>query len=93
MSSSWCMWCQSHPSNWKFHPLPPTEHWTIAKIKGHKELIDHNNLKEPRHVLGIVNNPVWDFVEVKNYIFPELHVEIGIVNNVGNVPNLPSPHS
>ena len=82
MSSSWCMWCQSHPSNWKFHPLPPTEHWTIAKIKGHKELIDHNNLKEPRHVLGIVNNPVWDFVEVKNYIFPELHAEIGIVNNV-----------
>jgi len=32
--------------------------------------------------LGIVNNPVWDFVEARNYIFPELHAEIGIVNNV-----------
>jgi hypothetical protein len=32
--------------------------------------------------LGIVSHPIWDFVEVENYILPKLHGEIGIVNNV-----------
>ena len=82
MSSSWCMWCQSHPSDWRHHPLPPTEHWTIEKITRHKERIEREHLKEPRQVLGVVSHPIWDFVEVENYIFPELHAEIGIVNNV-----------
>jgi hypothetical protein len=31
MSSSWCMWFTSHPSDWKHHPLPPAENWTIEK--------------------------------------------------------------
>ncbi len=30
----------------------------------------------------VVSNPVWDFVQPQNYIFPELHAEIGLVNNV-----------
>jgi hypothetical protein len=28
MSSSWCMWCQSHPSEWK-HNLMAENLWTI----------------------------------------------------------------
>ena len=47
----------------------PNRALDYCKVKGHKELIDHNHLKEPRHVLGIVNNPVWDFVEVKTTYF------------------------
>jgi hypothetical protein len=39
-------------------------------------------LKEARDILGIVNNPVWDFIEPQNHIFTELHTEIGLVNNV-----------
>jgi hypothetical protein len=89
MSSSWCIWCQSHPSNWKHHPLPPTEHWSIEKIKCHKEHIDCKHFKEPLQVLGIVSSPIWDFIEVENYIFPELHAEIGVVKNVsGKIENI-----
>jgi len=39
-------------------------------------------LKEARDICGVVSYPVWDFVEPKNYIFPVLHVEIGLVNTV-----------
>jgi hypothetical protein len=82
MSSSWCIWCTSHPSTWKQYPVPDAEHWTIEKIKSIKGRIDRKELKEPRELLGVVSNPVWDFVQPQNYIFPELHAEIGLVNNV-----------
>jgi hypothetical protein len=82
MSSSWCMWCTAHPSTWKQHPVTAAEEWSIAKIKSVKERIERRELKEPREMLGVVNDPIWDFVEPQNYIFPELHAEIGLVNNV-----------
>jgi hypothetical protein len=82
MSSSWCMWCTSHPSDWKHHPLPPAETWTMQKIIRHKQRVDRREVKEARDILGIVNDPVWDFIEPENYIYPELHAEIGLVNNV-----------
>jgi hypothetical protein len=75
MSSSWCMWCTSYPSDWKHHPVTPAENWTIKKIKHHKERIDRKEVKEARDILCTVNNPVWDFIESQNYIFPELHAE------------------
>jgi hypothetical protein len=82
MSSSWCMWCTAHPSTWNQHPVPSAEDWTMEKIITMKERIDRKEIKLPREMLGVVNYPVWDFVEPQNYIFPELHVEIGLVNNV-----------
>jgi hypothetical protein len=82
MSSSWCMWCTSHPSNWKHHPLPPLETWTIKKIKAIKERIDCRELREPQEILGVVDKPIWDFIQPDNYIFPKLHAEIGLVSNV-----------
>ena len=82
MSSSWCMWCTAHPSTWNQHPVPSAEDWTMEKIITMKERIDRKEIKLPREMLGVVNYPVWDFVEPQNYIFTELHVEIGLVNNV-----------
>jgi hypothetical protein len=62
--------------------VPDAENWTTEKIKSIKGRIDRKELKEPRELLGVVSNPVWDFVQPQNYIFPELHAEIGLVNNV-----------
>jgi hypothetical protein len=62
--------------------VPDAENWTIEKIKSINGRIDRKELKEPRELLGVVSNPVWDFVQPQNYIFPELHAEIGLVNNV-----------
>ena len=82
MSSSWCMWCTAHPSDWKYHPIPTADRWTIDKIKQHKDRIDRRELREARDIRGIVNDPVWDFIEPENYMFPQLHAEIGLVNNM-----------
>jgi hypothetical protein len=51
------MWCTSHPSDWKHHPLPLSEIWAIEKIKYHKECIERREVKEAREILGIVNYP------------------------------------
>jgi outer membrane murein-binding lipoprotein Lpp len=82
MSGSWCMWCMAHPNDWKLHPLPDTEHWTMQKIKERKEQLDAGLLKEPSSIRGVVNYPIWDFIEPSHMVFPQLHVEIGLVNNV-----------
>ena len=82
MSGSWCMWCMSHPNDWKLHPAPQVEHWTMEKIKERKEQLDAGLLKEPSAIRGVVNNPIWDFIQPSNMVFPQLHIEIGLVNNV-----------
>jgi len=82
MSSSCCMLCTSHPSEWKHHPLPPAKTWTMQEIIRQKEHIDWRKVKEARDILGIVNCPEWDFIEPENCIFQEPLAEIGLVNNV-----------
>jgi hypothetical protein len=81
MSSSWCMWCQTHPSEWK-HNRPPVNLWTINLQKERYEKRVRGELKEPKDIKGIVSLPVYDFAEPSNYIFPLLHFEIGAVNNL-----------
>ena len=63
MSGSWCMWCMSHPNDWKLHPVPDVEYWTVQKIKERKEQLDAGLLREPSSIRGIVNDPIWDFIE------------------------------
>jgi len=29
-----------------------------------------------------VNIPLWDFIQPSHYVFPQLHVKIGLINNV-----------
>jgi hypothetical protein len=58
------------------------EPWTIETMAAHHEMIEQENVKEPRQRKGIVGKVIWDFIELKDYIFPVLHFEIGAVNNV-----------
>jgi arsenate reductase-like glutaredoxin family protein len=75
------MWCRSHPSEWSsLDRCFPA--WTVEELKTHKDRIVAERLKEPRDICGVVSYPVWDFIEPLHYLFPELHVEIGLVNNV-----------
>ncbi len=70
------------PSGLEVHPLPESEFWTVQKIKEQKQQVDVVVLKEPSDIHGIINNPIWDFIEPMYMVFPELHVKIGLVNNV-----------
>jgi hypothetical protein len=87
MSVSWCIWCQRHPSDWPFlctmeNRNREDETWTIFKIKDYLDRIKTGALKEAKEKKGIVYAPVWDFIEAENFMFPQLHVEIGRVNKV-----------
>jgi hypothetical protein len=44
----------------------------------------------PKDKKGIVSEPVIDFVEPKDYIFPQLHYEIGAVNYIFDALRLAS---
>jgi hypothetical protein len=89
MSSSWCMYCSLHPSQWKsiYHErtsqhVEDHELWTIDKQKRYAEKKCSKGAKRCKTKKGIVNNPLIPFIEPKNYIFPLLHFEIGMINNV-----------
>ena len=89
MSSSWCMWCQLHPSEWKTFiekrgdiPIEQQQMWTVELIKEYKQKIIRKEIKTPKEIKGVVDYPVWDFIPIENYIFPQLHFEIGVVNMV-----------
>jgi len=48
----------------------------------YKDHINHRELREARDIWGIVDYTVWDFIQPENYMFPQLHAEMGLVNNV-----------
>jgi hypothetical protein len=80
MSTSWCMWCQAHPNEWKgLFSVPVHQLWSIPKQVEYLHRIEAGVLKEPKEKKGIVSLP---FIEPKHYIFPQLHFEIGAVNIV-----------
>jgi hypothetical protein len=82
-SSFWCMWCNAHPNTWKDmnynSDLIP---WTIERIKEHKSRIVREDLKDAKDICGIVDFPLWDFIQPSHKIFPQLHIEIGLINNI-----------
>jgi len=89
MSSYWCMWCQLHPLQWRnfmdnSSAVPEEEKkiWSLDLMNETLQRIRNGELKEPREKKGIVGEVIWDFIEIRNYIFPQLHFEIGVVNMV-----------
>jgi hypothetical protein len=83
MSISWCMYCQTHPTDWKgLKSFPGDVLWDIAKQRKILQEINSGQQKKPKDKKSIVSEPVIDFVELKDYIFPQLRFEIGAVNNI-----------
>jgi hypothetical protein len=85
MSGSWCVWCKRAPNQWNTQdnvPLEYQQEWTIDSLKAQKVLLSEGRLKKPVEIRGVVDFPLWDFIPVSHYIYPVLHGEIGLVNNV-----------
>jgi hypothetical protein len=59
VSSSWCMWCQSHPSEWK-HNLRAENLWTINLQKDFYYKKERGELKEPKKILS--SHPTTSFL-------------------------------
>jgi hypothetical protein len=89
MSSFWCLWCKLHPNTWKTFnnskdavPDEEKQLWTVALHDEMLQKIQDGQLKMPKEKKGIVSKHIWSFIEPQNYIFPQLHFEIGVVNLV-----------
>ena len=77
------MWCNAHPNTWQdMNNNSDAIPWMIERIKEHKSRIVRENLKDAKDICGIVDFPLWDFIQPSHYIFPQLHIEIGLVNNI-----------
>jgi hypothetical protein len=77
-----------HLSEWRsFRENPdsiPEEQKKCLTVDLHNMLLEYirnNNVKQAKDK-GVVSEHIWDFIEPKHYILPQLHFEIGVVNMV-----------
>jgi len=83
MSSHWCVWCKEHLNTWdQLNVASSVELWTLEHMVKHRHKIIREKIKDPKEICGIVDFPVWDFIEPLNYIIPQLHIEIGLINYI-----------
>ncbi len=62
--------------------VPVHQLWFISHKVEYVHRIEADVLKEPKEKKGILSLPLTDFIDPKHYIFPQLHFEIGAVNNL-----------
>ena len=66
------------------HGIPPShrELWNFAKIwEVHMQHASGNITGTPGELCGVVDFPVWSFVDVRHFLVPILHLQIGLGNN------------
>jgi hypothetical protein len=83
MSSYWCMRCDAHPNTWaNLDASSNFDLWTIEHIQVHRNKVIGEGLKDAKDACRVVDFPLWDFIQPLHYVFPQLHVEIGLENIV-----------
>jgi len=84
MSGRWCVCCLKALHEWNKQddeiPQNLAEDWAISKLKAHKLQVAEGTLKTPMEIRGVVDFPLWKFIEVINYNYPVLHGEVGLVH-------------
>jgi hypothetical protein len=69
------------PSEWKSGDSSAnSEEWTLDKLKAHMLKVSEGIFKTPTEIRGVVDFPVWDFIDVVYFVYPVLHGEIGLAN-------------
>ena len=82
-TSYWCMYCKFHQKVWSgLVSVPAAVLWSIAQQMQFVENINAGHLKKAKDKKSTVSLPMIDFIEPQHYIFPQLHFEIGTVNNI-----------
>jgi hypothetical protein len=89
MRSFWGMWCKLHPNTWKtLHgnkdavPDEEKQLWSVALHDEMLQKVQDKQLKILKEKKGIFSKHIWSFIEPQNYIFPQLHFEISVINMV-----------
>lgn len=85
MSSNWCTWCKLSANEWKDEGHEKGEFWTLENMRDLREKILTNEVSATsQNRKGVVDVELLPAVEIKQYIYPILHAEIGLGNYILN---------
>eukprot|EP00978_Attheya_sp_CCMP212_P037364 scaffold175527_cov64-Attheya_sp.AAC.1 len=86
MSGSWCTWCKLSPKEWKEYMHEKGQLWILDSMYTIQYAIENGDInpKDAQSRKGIVTDPLFDCIEVCQYIISLLHCEIGIGNTILN---------
>ena len=77
MSGIWCWMCKLRKKEWSQQAPIDTDYWTIdERIAKHAEGLN------AAARMGMQEEPLWDFIDPKHYLFPVLHAQIGLINDM-----------
>ena len=77
MSGEWCIFCYLRKLQW----LNEHEKGQPRTIENIIELAGKTNLKGAAR-MGVKTTPYWEFIPIRNYAIPLLHIMIGVFNDV-----------
>ena len=76
-SPKWCFKYKLNLKIWLEHEHKIGEYWTTIALR----LVSESDCRELSQI-GVKEAPIWEFVELQNYICPVLHNQINLGNNV-----------
>ena len=83
MSGFWCTWCNLCVSEWEKLDHSPGTCWTIDDIAQCRKDYQIGTVpKTAYNRKGCVDTPLIDCVDINSYVFPVLHVMIGLGNKL-----------
>ena len=86
MSGSWCTWCNLNAKEWSQIDHNKGVLWVRTAMDEVRESIYNGELSnDVNSRRGCVDVPLFDDVEINQFIFPVLHAEIGIGNYLLNL--------
>ena len=79
-AGSWCTWCDARKSWFGVKDmLQGAVKWTCEKLREAKSIFDQRTARSNKNYKGVSSDQLLD-VEPEDFIFPVLHVQMGIVN-------------
>ena len=78
MDKAHCFWCRCKKGIWQSCGHPPGIQWNLAEIKRIASTLGGTKTSEE----SIKSYPLLDCIEICRYIFPVLHVTLGVVNRL-----------
>ena len=76
-SPKWCFKCKLNQKVWLEHGYKTGEDWTINDLR----LLSQSDYTGPAW-LGVTETPIWELLDLHNYIYPVLHNQINLRNSV-----------
>lgn len=78
MDKAHCIWCKLKRAEWQTHGHEPGIKWTLQELIRVAASLNATKASEN----GVKSHPLLDCIELERYIFPVLHVTLGLANRL-----------